>query len=106
MAKKPTVPAEETAVHDAAQAFHDAIAAAEKAGYRVYWPAHFRDLPNISVIETAKVERTRVQPVAQAKPEDLIKSGTVVSEVRTQIPGAAQPTTLVEKIVETPVKEK
>jgi hypothetical protein len=104
MAKKPSTPTEETAVRDAAQALHDAIAGAERAGYRVHWPVHFRDLPGIAVSETAKVERTRVIPVA-----DTVKAawegGTMVSEVRTRLP-ASENVEVVEKTVEVPAERK
>jgi len=103
MPKKPSVPAEESAVRDAAQALCDAISAAESAGYRVHWPVHPRDLPAISVSETAKVERTRIVPVAETAKE-AVKGGTTVSEVRTRLP-ASENVEVVEKTVEVEAKK-
>jgi hypothetical protein len=56
------------------------------------------------VSETAKVERTRVIPVA-----DTVKAawegGTMVSEVRTRLP-ASENVEVVEKTVEVPAERK
>ena len=104
MAKKPTIPAEETAVRDAAQALCNAISTAEAAGYRVHWPASARDLPGIALSETAKVERTRVIPVAETA-KAAIEGGTTVSEVRTRVP-ASENVEVVEKTVEVAAERK
>src|SRR3954468_20635808 len=100
MAKKPSPPTEETAGRDAANALCEAIQTAERAGYRVHWPVHHRDLPTIAVSETARVEGTRVVPVADAA-KAAVEGGTTVSEVRTRLP-ASENVEVVEKTVEVP----
>jgi hypothetical protein len=104
MAKKPSTPTEETVVRDAANALCEAISAAERAGYRVHWPVHHRDLPTIAVSETAKVERTRVVPVADAA-KAAVEGGTTVGEVRTRLP-ASENVEVVEKRVEASTERK
>lgn len=106
MAKKPStpsIPAEENAVRDAANALCEAISVAERAGYRVHWPVHHRDLPTISISETAKVERTRVVPVAETA-KVAVEGGTTVSEVRTRLP-TGENVEVVEKTVEVEAKK-
>jgi hypothetical protein len=51
-------------VRDAAVMLHAAIAAAEKDGYRVTWPANAAALPSIAISETGKVKADPVAPAA------------------------------------------
>lgn len=104
MAKKSSVATEEQAVRDAANVFHEAIRNAEAAGYRIHWPVHPNDLPIISVSETAKVERTRVVPVAEAD-VGSIEGGTTVSEVRTRVP-TGENIEVTERTIEAPANKR
>lgn len=105
MPKKASVATEEQAVRDAANALRDAIRTAESTGYRVHWPVNPNDLPVISISETAKVERTRVVPVAEPDAGGGIQGGTTVSEVRTRVP-TGEAVQVTERTVETPANKR